>query len=184
MRHPPETRELARELRANGMLVREVAERIGVPKATVTRWCNPQFEKRARVAARKRRYSKKLKCPNCGKRRSNTAALCRKCYKESQRVWTRDKVIEAIQAWAVKHGHAPTHDEWSRSGKDHPATATILSGPYPVFSSWSEALIAAGFKPRVRRSSKRLTPKQRQEIRRKIREERIKKALENSDVST
>lgn len=179
MPYPTETRELARQLRANKMLIREIAEQLGVPKATVTRWCNPQFEKKDRVKARKRKFSKELRCPQCGKRMNNTASLCITCYKASQRFWTREKVIEAIQAWATEHGYSPTSREWSRSGKDHPAITTILDGPNPVFKSWSEALIAAGFKPRHHRNPKyKLTREQRQEIRRKIREDRLKKALE------
>lgn len=185
MKHSSEQRELVLQLRANGMLIREIVEQVGVPKSTVTRWCNPQFEKKDRAKARQRKFSKRRKCPQCGKRMNNTANLCITCYKASQRYWTRERVIEAMQAWATKHGYSPTYREWSRSGNDHPATATILAGPNPLFNSWSEALVAAGFEPRRHRNPKyKLTRAQRQEIRRKIREDRIKKALETHDVSS
>lgn len=189
MAHAPELRDRAKELRKQGLLIRVIAEEIGVPKATVTRWLNPTFEKRERGRARRRKYSKKYKCPACGRRMSDRSKLCLSCSHARQRRWTRERIIEAIRAWAVKHGFPPTSDDWQRGTPDHPAVSSIRGGPNPPFRTWSEALSAAGFEPwkrRARPGKRPMTPAQKEEravLRRRIREENVRKALkkENSN---
>lgn len=176
--HPPELRERVQALRAEGLLCREIAKRTGVPKATVIRWLNPGFETRERAKAQKRKFKKRRKCPSCGKRMSNPARLCLACYKASQRQWTRERLVGAVKSWAAEHGYAPRHQDWTRGGDDHPAISSILDGPNPVFHSWSELLLAAGFTPGKRRGGVRLTREQRATLRRERREALLKKALE------
>ena len=60
-----------------------------------------------------------------------------------RRSWTREAVIEALQAWAREHGRAPLETEWRRSGLEHPPAGTVKN----VFGSWSAALRAAGLQP-------------------------------------
>lgn len=178
--HDPALKERAKELRGQGLLIRQIADEIGVPKPTVIRWMNPKLEERGRARARKLKYKGATRCPKCKRKKTVRAKMCRACYMSSQRYWTRDLVIEAIQAWAAEKGHAPVHGEWQKSGgKKHPALRTILDGPDPPFASWSEALLAAGFTPRQHRSKPeyKLTPQQRAAIRREIREQRIRKAI-------
>ena len=181
--HPPELRERAHELRAEGLLIREIAERLEdegtrVPTPTLIRWLNPEFEARERRKAKKRKFSETRRCPRCKKKMSNLSALCRTCYQADQKFWTREKVIEAIQTWAIEKGRPPSYQEWILSGPGHPAIWTITRGSTAAFASFGAALVAAGFEPRKRR--KKLTPMDRQEraaMRRKSREEAIKRAL-------
>ena len=187
MTHPPELKELAHELRAEGLLIREIAERISVPTPTLIRWLNPEFEARERNKAKKRKFSEARRCPKCRKKIANNSALCRDCHLADQKYWTREKVIEAIQTWAIEKGVPPTYQEWVLAGPKHPAIWTITHGNNPAFPSFGAALVAAGFEPRKRR--KKLTPMDRQEradMRRRSREETIKRALrkENKDDDT
>ena len=182
MAHPPELKARARELRKQGVYLTVIAKDLGVPVSTVARWTNPELENHGRTYARKKRFSQGRRCPNCKRRMVNNATLCLHCWKQenlANRHWPRERVIEAIQQWAVTHGYAPTYAEWSKSGRNNPALSSILRGPNPVFSSWSEALREAGFKPKVKRSKAeyRLGRKEKAAIRRQIREEKIKKAL-------
>lgn len=188
--HPPELKERARELRAQGMLVKAIADEIGVPKPTVIRWCNPELEARERSNARERNFSQGKTCALCKKNKtSNHSTLCRSCYrKRGQRVWTRERLIEAVREWVLEHGNPPSYLDWQRSGGEkHPATRSITSPPYPVFKTWSGLIKAAGFTPGERRrrtGRKPLTLKQKQEraeLRRQLREEKIKHAVEKGE---
>lgn len=191
--HDPALRKQAKALRKQGLLISVIAVELGVPKPTVTRWLNPEFEKRERANARKRKYGKDpkaMKCPRCKRKKTGRAQYCQKCTRELatiNRHWNRERVIAAIQRWAIEKGHAPVNDEWMLSGKHHPAISTITDGPNPVFRTWGEALIAAGFTPRQRRSGKRkYAPGELAAVRRRIREQKIINALqkENTDDHT
>lgn len=187
--HDQALKKRAKELRKQGLLIKVIAAEIDVPKQTVTRWLNPQLEKRERVRARKLKFSQHTKCPRCKRRKADTAAHCRRCALELQtinRPWPRERIIKAMQTWAQKHGHAPTYGEWQKGGKDHPAIRSMLDGPNPPFTSWSEALLAAGFKPRQKRAGKKMTPQERAALRRQAREQKILQAVgkENNDHPT
>lgn len=184
MAHPPELRARARQMRKQGMLCRVIAVDLGVSMPTVVRWTNTELESRERIKARRRKFSAKKRCPKCKRKMSNPSGLCRSCYRIAQtteRYWTRERIIDAIQHWALTHGHAPTYGEWQRSGKGHPAVATIRDGPYAPFQSWGEAIVAAGFEPRKHRSGKRMTPTERAELKRRIREDTLKEAVEKGE---
>ena len=184
MAHPPELRQQASELRSGGMLIREIAVELNVPESTVIRWLNPKLERRERANAKRRKFSRKRRCPKCGNKVSDKALICRSCQREAQskdRYWNRERIIDAIRAWALQHGHAPTYKEWEKKGKGHPATLTVHSGMYPPFASWSDALRAAGFEPRKRRSALRLTNEERAAVRRKRREDILRQALEKEN---
>lgn len=176
MTRPAEERQLAEALAKQGLLHREIAAALNVPKPTISRWLNVELEERERGRARKLKYTEKKKCPNCGKRISNNAHLCLPCFNKEQKKWPRDRVIEAIQQWAVEHGAPPKYQEWVTAGKGHPAIWTIISGNTPAFSSWSEAILAAGLTPGTRRHAK-FTPGERAKMRRQAREETIKRAV-------
>lgn len=63
-------------------------------------------------------------------------------------IWTRERVIEALRAWAAEHGQAPTQVDWKRSGGEaHPHAALVGQR----FGSWSAGLRAAGLEPTDRR---------------------------------
>lgn len=189
MAHPPELKQRAKELRKQGLLIKVIAADLDVPKTTVTRWLNPELEKRERARARNLKFSKKRMCPRCKTRRlANNSALCQRCERETRRKWTAERVVQAIQDWAIEHGYPPAYQDWQRSGDGHPALRSITDGPRPVFRSWSEALLAAGFKPyarRRRRGRRPLTEQEKQEravLRRKLRENEIRKALEKENT--
>jgi IS30 family transposase len=185
MAHPPELRKRAKELRSQGLLIRVIAADLGVPKPTVIRWLNPELEKRDRRRARKLKFSEKKRCTRCKtKRASNNADLCDRCYHASQRYWTQEKLIEAVQTWAIEKGSPPVYSDWMRSGgKKHPAIRSIVDGPNPPFQTWTELLKAAGFDPRKRRRARLSIDERarRAELRKKIREGRIKKAIEKGE---
>lgn len=184
--HDPALKARAKDLRKQGVLIRVIAVDLEVSKATVTRWLNPELEKRERAKARRRKYGDGSKCPRCKRKKTARAAYCLRCARELQtinRPWPRERVIEAIQQWAIEKGHAPVHDEWQKSGKNHPAISSICRGPHALFGSWGEALTAAGFTPRQRRSGKRkYAPGERAKLRRQIREQKIIKALEKENI--
>lgn len=177
MTHPPQLREQAARLRAEGLLTKDIAQLIGVPQPTVIRWLNPALEARGRVVARKTKYSKRRKCLNCNRRVSDTSVLCLACYKKknlAERPWPRERVIESIQRWAAEKGAPPSYQQWLKSGGDqHPSMWTIVRGPNPVFESWQEALDAAGFGRWKRKQ--RLSREERAAIRRDFREQKLKK---------
>jgi transposase len=178
MTHPPALKEQARALRQQGLLIKDIARQVPVPMPTLIRWLNPELEFRERARAKKAKFSQKRRCPTCKKKMSNNAALCRVCFHRQQKYWTSEKVVEAIQRWAIEQGAPPSYQEWLLSGPGHPALWTIISGNNPAFSSWSEALQAAGFEPRKRR--RKMTPLDRQaraKMRRKAREDAIRRAL-------
>ena len=187
MSRSPEQRQEAQALRAQGLLLREIAEEIGVPKATVTRWLNPEFEKRERAKAKKRKYAKHRKCKSCGKRISNTSVLCLACYKASQRYWTRERLIDAVKEFAAENGYAPRAQDWYRSGPGHPAFSSVREGDNRPFRRFSELLVAAGFTPGQRRGprkNRKLTTLQRAEraaLRREKREKMLKQAIQQEE---
>jgi Homing endonuclease associated repeat len=67
----------------------------------------------------------------------------------SQRVWTRARIVEAMQRWHGEHGRPPTRSDWQKASDWHPAASTV----YRVFGSWMAALKAARLKAGSRRSS-------------------------------
>lgn len=55
--------------------------------------------------------------------------------------WTRDRIIEAAQAWMREHGRPPKANEWRVAAPEHPTTQTV----YNAFETgWPEMLDAAG----------------------------------------
>jgi hypothetical protein len=89
-----------------------------------------------------RRYS----CMRC--------RACAKAHAESQRVWTQEAIITAIQRWAELYGRPPISSSWNaahpirtpedkahyRQG-DWPSTTVVLTR----FGSWAAARRAAGY---------------------------------------
>jgi DNA-binding CsgD family transcriptional regulator len=140
------------ELRSEGLIYREIAQRLGISTSYAGELVDdPSGQK---VRRRKRRYD--LVCVDCGGRVDGTAPgkmpnrdepVCIKCAGEHYAVWTREAIIFAIQEWADEHGGIPpSAADWLR--------AHALSGPVPVvnhvlrrFGTWNAAIRAAGFEP-------------------------------------
>ena len=142
----------AQRLRAEGLTIVQIAQRMGASRSAVSMWlCDPDL---SRQRANRERYGGT--CIDCGARTdgSNGRAAaptrclrCRSRYQHENARWTRDVIIEAIQRFAREHGRPPTATDWRRSGgADHPNTTVILH----VFGRWADAIEAAGFpRPRV-----------------------------------
>jgi hypothetical protein len=58
--------------------------------------------------------------------------------------WTPEMIAYAIDLWARRHMRAPTAEQWSRAGADHPSRQTVQR----VFGSWNAAIAAAGYVPK------------------------------------
>jgi hypothetical protein len=63
---------------------------------------------------------------------------------ESRRVWTRERISEAVRRWQRETGRSPRRSDWQHAADWHPAASTV----YRVAGSWQRALEAAGL-PRV-----------------------------------
>jgi hypothetical protein len=55
-------------------------------------------------------------------------------------VWTRERILQAIDAHARHLGRPPKSREWGRGTAEHPSVVTVRNR----FGSWNEALRAAG----------------------------------------
>jgi hypothetical protein len=65
--------------------------------------------------------------------------------RERKRLFPDHAIIGAIQVWALRHGHSPGADEWTRAGMT-PSKTTIGNR----FGSFDNAVIAAGLTPKPR----------------------------------
>lgn len=147
--YPEELHDRARELAAEGLGVNQIASEIDVPQATVRRWLNPQTAERDRLSSRRHKEKRRRECRNCGKKVWYTSMLCADCSRQAQRdnrYWTQERVIRAIQEWAMVNGKPPTATDWMRAGPGHPA-ATGIYGQRGCFRYWNDAIAAAGFTP-------------------------------------
>jgi hypothetical protein len=55
--------------------------------------------------------------------------------------WTRERIIEAIKAFAAEHGRPPKGLDWVKSSSDNPTAGHVAN----VFGRWADAIVAAGF---------------------------------------
>ncbi len=138
-------------LRRSGMSNPEIAVELGLSASALKGIINdPDGSKQK---ARRTRYQGV--CEDCGAAtdgsngRAAAPRWCRNCVSAHVTVWTREKIIEAIQAWAEKHGRPPrAHPDWARADETHPSSSTIVqqsSHPGAAFRSWADAIEAAGF---------------------------------------
>ena len=149
----------ARELRAQGLLLREVAERMGVAVQTVSAWINDPDGSRLRA----RKDSYRGECAECGGPTcggdgpTNTPMLCAACIQ-----WTDGQIIDAIRAWAEVHGGIPPKEldwQWAPADRSHPSGGAVVRR-----MGWNEAILRAGFSVRCDRR-----PETQAEIERQIR---------------
>ena len=61
-----------------------------------------------------------------------------------ERVWTRERIIDAFQVHARVTGEPPKCADWETSTGEHPHRSTV----YALFGGWGNAMVAAGFQPR------------------------------------
>jgi Homing endonuclease associated repeat len=129
--------ELARTLRDEGLLMREIAQRMGVATSTVDGYLNDPGG--GRLRARKDSY--RGACERCGgpTHGSNgthrAPRVCLECIS-----WTDEAIIAALRAWAQKYGASPKEVAWRRAGEGHPSSTCVSQH----FGTWNRALTAAG----------------------------------------
>lgn len=140
----------------SGMTGTAIAERLGVGHSFVYSLLNDPDG--ARERERKSRYQGV--CIDCGGptngadgRGANAAQRCEKCshahQAETQRIWTRETIIEAIQRFAREHGRPPLASDWNHAerGDGYPPATACYQGANPnaPFPYWADAIEAAGF---------------------------------------
>lgn len=142
------------ELRAQGLLYREVAALLGVSYSYARNLgADPDG---AGVRARKDSY--RGRCADCGRptngswgRSPRAPKRCVRCAGARQRIWTRERIIDALRDFADEHGRRPTVGELGAG--DHRERVEWLPGYSQVrrlFGSYRAACEAAGLpEPRV-----------------------------------
>lgn len=158
----------AQALRAQGMMLREIAAEMGSSTSTVHEWItDPDLAK-----AKQRKVGYRGTCEDCGRPtdggngRDNAPKRCFTCasaHRTSKMVWPRAAVLEAIRAWAAEHGEPPAIADWcptmARStlhDEERARRWELADGTWPHFQTvcrrfgtWSAAIEAAGFTPRA-----------------------------------
>lgn len=130
---------VALSLRNEGLLQREIAERMGCSVKTVNAWLtDPDGSK---LKARKDGY--RGTCTECGGQTdgSNGSAAAPSVCAECQR-WTEEGALMALADWAEQHGGVPPRSA-DAIGSDGrlPTERTMRK----LFGSWNDGLLAAGF---------------------------------------
>ncbi len=145
--YPPELREQAKQLAAQGFNPSEISRRLGPSITAIYGWLNPGYAEQTRKRSREAKLRRRRTCPGCGKKIWYTSTTCNACQKE--RYWTRERIRKAIQLWAATHDNKPpTARQWRKRGENHPASTSVYGYPGSVYRSWNEAITDAGFTPR------------------------------------
>jgi hypothetical protein len=55
--------------------------------------------------------------------------------------WDRERIVEAIKAFAAEHGRPPMSTDWKRASADHPGVGSVVGH----FGSFAAGLAAAGY---------------------------------------
>jgi len=152
-------RKRAQLMRDHGKTYRQIAKRFGVSETTVRRWLNPKYAALQAELSSRARSRRTGTCERCGKTThysgrgpTKVGRWCHPCHNilwstperiAAQTVWTRERIIEAIQSYAATHGGEPPRST-ELGGGDLPALTTLLKR----FRTWNEAVAAAGLTPR------------------------------------
>ena len=102
----------AQRLRGEGLLLREIAERMGVSLSTAGDWLSDPD--RTKAKARRVKYAQP--CVDCGnptdgsggyKVRRERCGECNRRHRHENRRWTREAIIEALQRFKLVVGRSP-----------------------------------------------------------------------------
>jgi hypothetical protein len=107
-------------------------------------------------------------CVDCGTRTTHGAEgpkmaepRCGPCSRQHRVIWTAEKIIERIQAWATVYGEPPAMPDWNpwdarHRLRDEARAERFEAGSWPTFRSvverfgtWNAGITAAGFAPRA-----------------------------------
>jgi hypothetical protein len=130
----------AQRLRAEGLLLREIAERVGSKVKTVHSWLSdPDL---SRLRARHASYGGV--CNTCGGPTTGTRGIgkaperCAECQR-----WAPEAILEALRDWSDDHGGIPPRcDDVRKEGRGRlPSVHSVER----CFGSWNAGLLAAGY---------------------------------------
>ncbi len=149
--------QLARHYRdQENLTIAEIARRLGRAEATVKAYLYDPTGEKARAV--KARYVGV--CRGCGaytqprNGKGDAYAYCKACHPGAiERLWTRERVLDAMHAWRELHGRPPTSYDWSRTHarrRGEEALDQLARGDWPaasvvtaLFGSWRAARVAA-----------------------------------------
>lgn len=151
--HPDELRAEVARLYAAGTPMKRIARALGIGRTTVRRWVDPEFHEKHLAGCRRMKESYRGVCVDCGAPTTGCngpGTAPDRCIHCQPIYWTPERIIEAVQAWARKHGRPPVPNEWRKATPDHPATSSCYrsSGNRSVkaaFPNWADLIEAAGF---------------------------------------
>lgn len=155
------------ELCREGLVLREIAEELGVSVSRAGSLLADPLEHKAR--ARKRRVYGH--CADCGCRVYDGGAVpnqrrCQECERRHKRETARERIISAMRDWESRYGSPPAANDWNLGQlrdlqkRFHSETIAIaearheewkwphVSAVQSVFGSWNAAIAAAGFEPK------------------------------------
>ena len=145
--------QLARHYRdQEGLPIAEIARRLGRAEATVKAYLyDPTGDKARAVKARYRGVCRGCGAPTAPRNGKGDAyAYCKRCHPGAiAPQWTRERVREAMRAWRVRYGAAPSSYDWSRTharrcggealtrlqAAEWPAPSTVTD----LYGSWAAA---------------------------------------------
>jgi hypothetical protein len=147
----PERLAEAVRLREMGLRYEEIAERLGISRATAYAWIyDPDG---AQLKARKDGYRKP--CTECGTltdgsvgpRREGERVICHTCAPRIDSVWTDDAILLAIEEWVDEHGGIPPASSDFQRAKRTGACVPSVNQVRLRFGRWANAIRAAGYEP-------------------------------------
>jgi transposase len=91
-------------MRADGRVLREIAETLNVSITTAARWSDPEYEARARERSRQAKLARRMPCERCSRPLSydRVGGVCSQC----QREHSRQRIAEI--AGLYEAGHEPS----------------------------------------------------------------------------
>ena len=146
--------QLARHYRdQEGLSIAEIARRLGRAQATIKSYLyDPNGDKARAVKERYRGVCRGCGAPTAPRNGKGDAyAYCKRCHPGAiAPQWTQDRVREAMRAWGVRYGAAPSSYDWSRTHarrRGGEALKRLQAGEWPapstvtdLYGSWAAAL--------------------------------------------
>jgi hypothetical protein len=151
----------AASLRAEGLLIREIANTMGISVS----FASELLRDPTGAMARERKAKRFGFCRGCGKKLTNSGsepgARCVPCNAAHTREMSRRWILESFAEWEELFGAPPTANDWNpalalhhactawkaerhrQTGRAWPSVTLVAN----IFGSWSEGVRAAGFEP-------------------------------------